>query len=130
MRAHTHLYKQTTERQTICSCLSSNNLATLVVYMTLINWNCYVGWRAESRLKDNSDKTITNRRRTYRISLLMVDISRVCLAIRTQNGSEIDICGVEMFLCIGFLWATANYCWITTVMSKYIYIYIYIYIFG
>jgi len=44
----------------------------------------------------HSDRT-TWRRRTCRTSVRMVDIGRICLAIRTQNGAEISIYGIEMF---------------------------------
>ena len=43
------------------------------------------------------DQTTTWRRRTYRTSVRMVVIGRICLAIRTENGAEISICPIEMF---------------------------------
>ena len=66
------------------------------------------------------DQTTTWQHRIYRNSVRTVDIGRVCLAIWIQNGAEISICGVEMFLCIGYPWATVNYDWKWTGVSKYL----------
>ena len=43
------------------------------------------------------DQTITWRHRACRTSVPVVDIGRICLGIRTQNGAEISICGIEIF---------------------------------
>jgi len=42
------------------------------------------------------DQITTWRRRTYRTYIRMVDIDSIYLAIRTQNGAGISICGIVM----------------------------------
>ena len=41
-------------------------------------------------------QTTTRQRLTYRTTFRIIEVGRICLAILTQNGAEIRICGIEM----------------------------------
>ena len=88
------------ERHTYSSRLG-NNLATPVVYTTHLcrefNLNCYIDWPAESRQKYISPRLNNLATPNLSDSVRMVDIRRICLAIGTQNGAEISICGIEVY---------------------------------